>query len=61
MEFITLTNVTKTYPTGVTAVSGLDLKISKGDFAFITICDSYQVYGEYSDEKHKKLKKESDK
>ena len=35
MEFITLTNVTKTYPTGVTAVSGLDLKISKGDFAFI--------------------------
>ena len=35
MEFITLTDVTKTYPTGVTAVSGLDLKISKGDFAFI--------------------------
>lgn len=29
--------------------------------AFITICDSYQVYGEYSDEKHKKTKKESDK
>lgn len=29
--------------------------------AFITICDSYQVYGEYSDEKRKKTKKESDK
>ncbi|MBR4830433.1 MAG: YitT family protein [Bacilli bacterium] len=28
--------------------------------AFITICDSYQVYGEYSNKKHKK-KKESDK
>ena len=28
--------------------------------AFITICDSYQVYGEYSKKKHKK-KKESDK
>ena len=35
MEFITLTDVTKTYPTGVTAVSGLDLSIKKGDFAFI--------------------------
>ena len=35
MDFITLTNVTKTYPTGVTAVSGLNLKIRKGDFAFI--------------------------
>ncbi len=35
MDFITLTNVTKTYPTGVTAVCGLDLKIRKGDFAFI--------------------------
>ena len=35
MDFITLTNVTKTYPTGVTAVSDLDLKIKKGDFAFI--------------------------
>ena len=31
-------------------------------YAFITICDSYQVYGEYSDEKNiKKKKKESDK
>ena len=30
--------------------------------AFITICDSYQVYGEYSNKKNKKKKKkESDK
>ena len=35
MELITLTDVTKTYPTGVTAISGLNLKIKKGDFAFI--------------------------
>ena len=35
MDFIILKDVTKTYPTGVTAVSGLDLTIKKGDFAFI--------------------------
>ena len=35
MDFIILKDVTKTYPTGVTAVSGLDLTIRKGDFAFI--------------------------
>ena len=29
--------------------------------AFITICDSYQVYGEYSNKKKKHKKKESDK
>ena len=29
--------------------------------AFVTICDSYQVYGEYSDEKQNNKKKESDK
>ena len=33
MDFITLKDVTKTYPTGVTAVSGLNLSIKKGDFA----------------------------
>jgi len=35
VDFIILKDVTKTYPTGVTAVSGLDLTIKKGDFAFI--------------------------
>ena len=35
MDFISLTNVTKTYPTGVTALSGLNLKINKGEFVFI--------------------------
>ena len=35
MDFISLTNVTKTYPTGVTALSGLDLQIKKGEFVFI--------------------------
>ncbi len=35
MDFITLKDVTKTYPTGITAVSSLDLTIRKGDFAFI--------------------------
>jgi uncharacterized membrane-anchored protein YitT (DUF2179 family) len=29
--------------------------------AFITICDSYQVYGEYTKDKRKNKKKESDK
>lgn len=29
--------------------------------AFITICDSYQVYGEYTKDKRRKKKKESDK
>ncbi|MBR3490072.1 MAG: cell division ATP-binding protein FtsE [Bacilli bacterium] len=35
VDFITLKDVTKTYPTGITAVSSLDLTIRKGDFAFI--------------------------
>ena len=35
MDFISLTNVTKTYPTGATALSGLDLQIKKGEFVFI--------------------------
>ena len=35
MEFITMTDVEKVYPTGVTALYGLNLKIKKGDFAFI--------------------------
>ena len=35
MEFIRLTDVEKTYPNGVTAVYGLNLKIKKGDFVFI--------------------------
>ena len=35
MDLITLKDVTKTYPTGVTAISGLNLTINKGDFAFI--------------------------
>ncbi len=35
MDFISLKNVTKTYPTGVTALSGLDLQINKGEFVFI--------------------------
>ena len=35
MEFIKLRNVEKVYPTGVTAIYGLNLDIKKGDFAFI--------------------------
>ena len=35
MEFIRITDVEKTYPTGVTALYGLNLKIKKGDFVFI--------------------------
>ena len=35
MEFIRIENVEKTYPTGVTALYGLNLKIKKGDFVFI--------------------------
>ena len=35
MEFIRIEDVEKTYPTGVTAVYGLNLKIKKGDFVFI--------------------------
>ena len=35
MEFIKIENVEKVYKTGVTAIYGLDLKIKKGDFAFI--------------------------
>ena len=35
MEFIKITDVEKTYSSGVTALYGLDLKIKKGDFAFI--------------------------
>lgn len=35
MELITLSEVTKTYKTGVTAIYNLDLKIKKGDFVFV--------------------------
>jgi cell division transport system ATP-binding protein len=35
MEFIKITNVEKVYKTGVTAIYGLNLRIKKGDFAFI--------------------------
>jgi len=35
MELIRLTNVKKTYKTGVTAIQGLDLSINKGEFVFI--------------------------
>ena len=35
MEFIRFDEVEKTYPNGVTAVYGLNLKIKKGDFVFI--------------------------
>ncbi|MCI9050081.1 MAG: ATP-binding cassette domain-containing protein [Coprobacillus sp.] len=35
MELIRLTNVKKTYKTGVTAIQGLDLTIDKGQFVFI--------------------------
>lgn len=35
MEFIKITDVEKTYSSGVTALYGLNLKIKKGDFAFI--------------------------
>ncbi len=35
MEFIKFTNVEKIYKTGVTAASGLNLDIKKGDFVFI--------------------------
>ena len=35
MEFIKMTDVEKVYKTGVTAIYGLNLKIKKGDFAFI--------------------------
>ena len=35
MEFIRISEVEKTYPNGVTALYGLDLKIKKGDFVFI--------------------------
>ena len=35
MEFIRIEDVEKTYPNGVTAVYGLNLKIKKGDFVFI--------------------------
>ena len=35
MEFIKLKDVEKVYPTGVTAIYGLNLDIKKGDFAFI--------------------------
>ena len=35
MDLIKLSNVKKTYNTGVTAIQDLNLKISKGDFAFI--------------------------
>ena len=32
MEFIRIEDVEKIYPTGVTALYGLNLKIKKGDF-----------------------------
>lgn len=35
MEFIKITDVEKTYHTGVTALYGLNLNIKKGDFVFI--------------------------
>ena len=35
MEFIKITDVEKVYKTGVTAIYGLNLRIKKGDFAFI--------------------------
>ena len=35
MEFIRIEDVEKIYPTGVTALYGLNLKIKKGDFVFI--------------------------
>ena len=35
MEFIRITDVEKTYQSGVTALYGLNLNIKKGDFAFI--------------------------
>lgn len=35
MDLIRLTNVTKTYKTGVTAIRSLNLRITKGDFVFI--------------------------
>ena len=35
MEFIRIRDVGKTYPTGVTALYGLNLEIKKGDFVFI--------------------------
>ena len=35
MEFIRVEDVEKTYPNGVTALYGLNLKIKKGDFVFI--------------------------
>ena len=35
MEFIRIRDVEKTYPTGVTALYGLNLEIKKGDFASI--------------------------
>ena len=35
MEFIRINDVSKVYSSGVTAVYGLNLKIKKGDFAFI--------------------------
>ena len=35
MEFIRIRDVEKTYPTGVTALYGLNLEIKKGDFVFI--------------------------
>jgi cell division transport system ATP-binding protein len=35
VEFIRIENVEKVYKTGVTAIYGLNLKIKKGDFAFI--------------------------
>ncbi len=35
MEFIKITDVEKVYPTGVTALYGINLRIKKGDFVFI--------------------------
>ena len=35
MELIRLTNVKKTYKTGVTAIQDLNLSIDKGEFVFI--------------------------
>ena len=35
MEFIRIKKKKKTYPTGVTALYGLNLEIKKGDFVFI--------------------------
>ena len=50
MEFIRIRDVEKTYPTGVTALYGLNLEIKKGDFVFIIVLENIEL--EISNDKY---------